>query len=169
MKTGLNYEKSNPVIFNLHTWWESVEYTYDQSFELSNFYHPFNDLTGTDYFYTDFPYFNKILSAVTWSYNVLNNSFEQQRKTIYNYDNSILNVKEYNLRQPYMIHPNPSSDFIKIDGITNSENIRIYNILGKKVLEKKVSSNTEINIKELPQGLYIIQYQNGKTSELIKK
>jgi hypothetical protein len=61
----------------------------------------------------------------------------------------------------YKIYPNPSDGFLRIHGSFLPSIIFLYNAQGIMVdkLEPKIidSQNSEIEIKELPPGLYILQ------------
>ena len=52
------------------------------------------------------------------------------------------------------IYPNPANHFINIKGIDEHYTIRIYDILGKILIEKAVDTNTIIDLEKLSQGLY---------------
>lgn len=57
------------------------------------------------------------------------------------------------------IYPNPSSDYINIEGIsTNVENkLSLYDIQGKLILEKTIIDKSFLDISELDNGVYIIR------------
>lgn len=61
------------------------------------------------------------------------------------------------------IHPNPSSDYVRINTINNEqvENIQVFDINGKLVISK--SNSSEINISNLSKGVYFAKIQiDGK-------
>ena len=56
-----------------------------------------------------------------------------------------------------MIYPNPTDDFINIENPSDSEySIGIYNDKGQKLISKSSSGTSNINVSDLPCGLYII-------------
>ena len=56
-----------------------------------------------------------------------------------------------------MIYPNPTDDFINIENPSGSEySIDIYNDKGQKLISQSSSGISNINISDLPCGLYII-------------
>lgn len=73
--------------------------------------------------------------------------------------------KTYNIIE---IYPNPSKDKITIDGVEVSK-IQIFNTLGQLV--KTVQSSNEINITDLPTGIYIVKIsdfdENNYTNKII--
>ncbi len=75
----------------------------------------------------------------------------------------LLNNSENDLQNPISIFPNPSSDFININGIEDEVRIIIYNLTGKKVLETSAKNN--IDVSSLNKGVYIV---NVKSSTLNK-
>jgi hypothetical protein len=64
------------------------------------------------------------------------------------------------------IYPNPMKDFLSINGIENPKIINIYNLLGKEVMS--VISSNKVNVKSLPNGVYVIRIKVG-LQEIIKK
>ena len=83
-------------------------------------------------------------------------------------DNATMAVSE-STALSLKISPNPSTDFIKISGVKNINNVRIFDMTGKIVKEVKSS---EIAVKELPSGQYIVNVYTGNeviSRKLIKK
>lgn len=71
------------------------------------------------------------------------------------------------------IFPNPlKGNYLNVD-TTETLNVKIYDILGKQVLESSVSSNTKrLNLETLKTGIYIVRLisENGQvTKKLIKQ
>ena len=67
------------------------------------------------------------------------------------------------------VFQNPATEFVKISGIKNIDNVRVFDMTGKIVKEVK---SQEINIKDLPNGEYIINVYSDKnviSRKLIKK
>lgn len=70
------------------------------------------------------------------------------------------------------IWPSPSIDYFYVQGIDDLSKLSIFDINGKKLLEKQVSGNEKVSITNLPKGLYIVRIvSNNATIErkLIKK
>ena len=56
------------------------------------------------------------------------------------------------------LYPNPASNKITIEGISNYQFIRINDVSGRLVYDKKITQGSEtINISNLPKGVYIIK------------
>jgi len=62
----------------------------------------------------------------------------------------------------FSIYPNPSSDYITLD--TEIENITIHDALGNQIKDFNFYKKT-LNIKEFPNGIYIISSNNGKNQQ----
>ncbi|MCK5775589.1 MAG: T9SS type A sorting domain-containing protein [Bacteroidales bacterium] len=72
------------------------------------------------------------------------------------------------------IYPNPVQDLMMIHttaGITSITNIEVMDLMGKVVF-KQETNLSEINIEELPRGIYLVSYLNNgvkKTEKIAKK
>jgi hypothetical protein len=61
------------------------------------------------------------------------------------------------------LFPNPASRIIALVGLQNQSNIQITDIVGRNILKMKSSTTENINqidISELPVGIYILKIQN---------
>ncbi|MFZ4929719.1 GEVED domain-containing protein [Chryseobacterium sp. Mn2064] len=65
------------------------------------------------------------------------------------------------------IYPNPASDVLNISGISDAVNFEIYNAVGQKVGEGKVS-NHQVNLQHLSKGIYYIQLKNKENTTRLK-
>jgi len=67
------------------------------------------------------------------------------------------------------VSPNPSSTYINIGGLKNSESIVVYNYSGQSVVETEVSPlNNNIDISKLSNGVYFINTK-GTTIKFVKQ
>ena len=57
------------------------------------------------------------------------------------------------------VYPNPTDNYLFIEGNKNPISISIYNLLGKKVMSAK--NTNRIDVKELSSGVYIIHISDG--------
>ena len=60
------------------------------------------------------------------------------------------------------IYPNPAKDNIHINGIEKETEVNIYNVTGALVKKVVVNGAEEINVSELPAGLYMARF--GETT-----
>ncbi len=70
------------------------------------------------------------------------------------------NINETLENNEIAIYPNPASDFIHIN-VSNDYIIQIFDLTGRSVLESK-TDNEQINISNIPAGIYIIRGSNKK-------
>jgi hypothetical protein len=68
------------------------------------------------------------------------------------------------------LYPNPAQNQICIDApFDKPTRINLFNMTGQMVSQKLISfSNECINIEDLPQGIYLLQYQTNNTSHTAK-
>lgn len=91
-------------------------------------------------------------------------------------DTETVGVNDISQTGDITIYPNPANDYFSIklpDNIKNPE-LKISNILGKTVLKTSINnSKTNVNIKDLPSGIYFVSvFSNGiiiDTKKLIVK
>ena len=61
------------------------------------------------------------------------------------------------------VYPNPSTSIVTIKAeILKIESIKIFSMLGKEVMQPKVKNN-QVDISNLPKGIYLLQIQSDKT------
>ena len=60
------------------------------------------------------------------------------------------------------VYPNPSKDWIKIDGLTELSNIQIFDITGKLILSQEYQADDRIDISNLTVGMYILNIRNSE-------
>ena len=63
------------------------------------------------------------------------------------------------------VYPNPAKDGVAIEGIEAAE-VQVYNTLGQPV--KKVRGTNEVDLEELPQGLYLLRIE-AKGGQVVKQ
>jgi hypothetical protein len=65
------------------------------------------------------------------------------------------------------VYPNPTTEFIRVDGINEVTFVQIMDMTGRIVLNSEVQANEEINVSSLNSGNYMISFDNAKgTSHL---
>jgi hypothetical protein len=76
----------------------------------------------------------------------------------------ILNTNDIDITS-LTVYPNPSSDIITIQGLGNKDyTVAIIQSTGTVVKKAVVSSNNPVlSVRGLTQGLYFLQFENGKT------
>lgn len=76
-----------------------------------------------------------------------------------------LTVIDETINNELLVYPNPTSNKLTIKTSYDIDKVELYNILGKKVLE---STNLELNLNPLSDGVYILQIYSGE-NKLIKR
>ncbi len=81
----------------------------------------------------------------------------------------VLSIEENSEINQFTVYPNPASDWLNINGMTKnfSYAINIYNSQGKQLM---FSNSSEINISNLPDGVYYLRILNEEkhVSETIR-
>lgn len=110
--------------------------------------------------------FNELKENTSYTIN-LNESLNGVGRFYLHTKSSILNTQNSKLND-INIYQTTSSK-LKIVGLPNEfTNVKIFNILGKQVLQKNLMGESEINISNLDFGVYLINFENG-SSTLHKK
>ncbi|APD06432.1 hypothetical protein UJ101_00900 [Flavobacteriaceae bacterium UJ101] len=65
------------------------------------------------------------------------------------------------------IYPNPTADELNVTPLTKANKYVIYNSNGNVIKKGKIRKN--INVSQLPTGLYIIKFSDGSSHKFIKK
>jgi subtilisin family serine protease len=131
------------------------------------FWQAFPNLTST-----------QIMQRIRESADRYSNPHEQYGYGIPNFETAyanVLNVDKQKFINDVSIFPNPVNTTFTLKMNTNNLNklsISIFNILGKKVYEKKILKSKNINVSMLNTGIYILKVIMGnqqKTIKLVKR
>lgn len=69
----------------------------------------------------------------------------------------------------FSISPNPASDYIVVANLKENSKFEIYDLTGKKLIEKELStSNNQIDISRLAGGTYLLKYGANSISKFVK-
>lgn len=83
--------------------------------------------------------------------------------------NATLSVDPIKINDFVKVYPNPATDYLFIKSNLNYQST-LYNVAGQRVLE---SSSKQLNVIDLPSGVYILQLKSEKNSistfKIIKK
>ncbi len=75
---------------------------------------------------------------------------------------SVNNQKDkYPLKEQILLFPNPAQTILNVDSRLPIENISIYNMMGQRVLEQRISGNRSIviEISDLREGVYLAKVE----------
>lgn len=83
------------------------------------------------------------------------------------YFDQVLVTPEQDGNSIVKLFPNPASEFFQVDGIAETGIATIYNSLGAVVKKQKLGVNEQIDISQMPSGIYFVEIQSGhiKTKE----
>lgn len=72
------------------------------------------------------------------------------------------NIVENENSNRMKIYPNPATDKISVHFNIDKANIRIMDVSGKVVINRReITKNSEINVSELPEGIYFVVVKNS--------
>ncbi|MDO5977134.1 T9SS type A sorting domain-containing protein, partial [Flavivirga jejuensis] len=121
--------------------------------------------TGNVYYYQSLPFGDPIPATGAGFSSVMDADFPY----FLDITCTTLEVQDLVFENKLTLYPNPVSNFININGLIAPQNFLIFNILGKSVLKGVVQPKEQINIQNLKQGLYFIQFENSTSLKFIKK
>jgi len=111
---------------------------------------------------TDDIYIDTKITA--WTSGGAGGGFTYERST----DQS-LSTNELELKNSIKLFPNPSSEFIKVSGLTENQKYTIYNILGAEIKNGLISNNEQIDISNFTKGMYFLKFKDGITLKFLKE
>ncbi len=84
------------------------------------------------------------------------------------YTNTLLKTAHYE-NYDAALYPNPTSDILQFKSKYQISGCVIYNLAGQKVLDMEVMhGNDSVDIASLPSGVYIVELNSDKTTQLAK-
>jgi len=72
---------------------------------------------------------------------------------------NVLSIEDNTFGLGVSVYPNPTDNYLFIEGNKNPISVSIYNLLGKEVMFAK--NTNRIDVKELSSGVYIIYISDG--------
>jgi len=76
---------------------------------------------------------------------------------------------EIDFKAKIKTYPNPSTNYISLSGLAESQNYIIYNMQGKQVLNGSITSDNKIEVKFLTKGMYLLKLENFEIIKFIKE
>ncbi|WP_196894862.1 S8 family serine peptidase [Aureivirga marina] len=114
----------------------------------------------------------EIMDLLRKSAHLYNNPTDQEGYGIPNIT-KILEENEIIQNTDLTIYPNPVKDYLKIKSASSQVDIKIFNVLGKKIMDKKFTNTPNgINLDILTSGIYIVRItdeKNKTTRKIIKE
>ena len=77
-------------------------------------------------------------------------------------------IKGYSKKTDFKMYPNPANNKLTVNVAQNDNSvITMYDAVGKQVMQQKaIGLSTELNVSNLPQGMYFINV-NGTTQKVV--
>ncbi len=156
--------------------YEKQEYIYDTNYSISEILMPaISNKCFKQERETNSEFNNKLTEYLSYDYDEESGELIATDKRIFNYTDlttatGIDNDEEVNV----ILYPNPAYDNVSISfsSTNNLANIQLFDMLGKKVLDKEISSEETINIENLNSGIYlynIVVDGKSQSGKLFKK
>lgn len=73
----------------------------------------------------------------------------------------VLSSNEFHEKPTFLIYPNPTSEYLKINSNEAINQIQLYDLLGKQVLK---TNKNQVDVRALPSGLYLAKIEYGSDS-----
>ena len=146
-------------------------YTYDLSFNLSDLIIP-----SIDWFLPDYSYkiINKPLGYSTYNWNEAGNDWADDDKGIYYYSEQNVTLINDIEMEKIRLYPNPASEYItfSLEGRDNRASFELFDIQGRKVLNKKIKNGENVSLAEVNKGIYfyyLVSDGHTQSGKLIKE
>ncbi len=144
-----------------------VEY-WKREFNYNNTY-AYNDLM-LPYYYI----FNHMLtSGVNYEKDNTDNWLQEYKYELFYSEQVVTSINGIKTEN-FQLFPNPVSEYLNISFRSNTEsaNFELFDILGQKLLSRKITNNERLSLENLNNGMYLYNlYVNGnrQTGKLIKE
>ncbi|QFG53331.1 T9SS type A sorting domain-containing protein [Chryseobacterium sp.] len=160
------YSSTTPIAVVPGQGWKTIIFPIDQ-----------NSLTRIGNF-SGPPYYNQVLGdasevrilhndAPSWTGDPIVGVLDIDNIQARNTNLDVVDLEK--LKNDILLHPNPSSDFLMIQGISKEEDYKIVDLTGKIVKKGIIKSSEKIDIKDLGEGVYFLSLNSGRNIKFIKK
>jgi hypothetical protein len=75
--------------------------------------------------------------------------------------------EENNFRSSIQIFPNPTTSHLRINGLKNHTQVRLFDMNGRFILEQRLEPNSYIDLSVLEEGIYLLEIDHE--GELIRR
>jgi len=83
----------------------------------------------------------------------------------------IVGIENPTFKNELTFYPNPTDGIVYISGLNEEDNLlNVYNLSGIKVISEMVNStHSEIDLRNLPQGIYLLQYRHSSKKVVLRR
>jgi len=103
------------------------------------------------------------IKLLSWGGSAQGAPFSYERST------NNLSTNDFQSAPDLKLYPNPSKNYVSIDGLTGPTKFKLYTILGTVIKSGTIQSGEELNLRDLSDGAYFFKLQNGTTLKFIKQ
>jgi hypothetical protein len=159
-----DYDNSGNPSEELFKWGDSFS---NEFFEYSRIEYSYATENYDDYLLPVKMYFNpqyseEIVNVPTGYIEYWNDGEDwyEEYKTTYEYANGLSSITE-NINTNFRLYPNPADEIIYFNSeeILINSHIDIFNLSGSKLISTELNNSSEINVSNLPAGLYLYNIQ----------
>ena len=139
------------------------EFTYSNTYVLADLLLPYSWLL--QYFY----FAHQLTGTIQYVYNYDVVNFVQYRRGTCTYTQQNVGINSHVL-VGVSVYPNPATDLLNVTlpDASQTANIVLFDLYGRKVLECPVAHNQSISISHLPSGMYICNITAGNYTSTCK-
>ncbi|WP_299782249.1 S8 family serine peptidase [uncultured Formosa sp.] len=88
-------------------------------------------------------------------------------------ENGTLGIEDFTQELELVMYPNPTTNnvYFKLDASLTEINVAVFNVLGKKILERTLKNQEALDVSSFSEGIYILQisaFDKITTKKLIK-
>ena len=95
-------------------------------------------------------------------------SYTENENTVLEFDCKCETLSIETKIEPVIISPNPVKDFLSLTLPTDNNEIKIFDLQGKLLLQQNVGFSAEIHVSMLQTGTYVLVV-NGESYKFVKE
>ncbi|WP_051907784.1 LamG-like jellyroll fold domain-containing protein [Flavimarina sp. Hel_I_48] len=80
----------------------------------------------------------------------------------------VLGLPTVNKNIELHLFPNPATNSIQVSGLEKAAQYKIYNLLGRQVMNGSIVKNKEVDLQSLNKGIYFFSLDTGNTIKFMK-
>ena len=84
-------------------------------------------------------------------------------------DLSVLSIESPATNLLVKVYPNPTKGIVNIKSDSEIKMIKVHSLLGKVILLEKGTRISQIDISELPKGIYLVEFEFKSAEKTVKR
>ncbi|REE24861.1 putative secreted protein (Por secretion system target) [Winogradskyella pacifica] len=161
--TSRRWSSTNPIAVIPGQGWQTIVFPIDEN-SLTNittsglgYNSTFDDVKGFRILHNDTP---------SWDGDPIEATLDIDNIQARNETLSIVTIEEPT--QQIKVYPNPSTDFIQVNGMSEEFEYSIFDITGKEVMKGQSKNQNRVDISNLVKGTYFINIESYSTFKFLK-